>query len=331
MLLEKNIKWHLRLRHVVLIAFTLILALLASVFVYASQVKEVEIDNKGKKVIVKTMGKTVGDILRENEIKLDSDDIVEPKLDHMLGPLDSIAIRDAALETAHADSRSGISEAAYLVNNEEAVTGDGNEILQDKTTRTEKVIVIQEEVPYKTVKKANSNMKQGQTKVVKAGKDGLVEKSYQVVYRDGKEVSRKLLGKKVVSKSVDKLVEYGTASMLLTSRGDNIRYKKCLVMSATAYDASYESTGKSPGHPEFGITATGIRAKRGVVAVDPRVIPLGTRLYIESMQKGVSSYGYAVAADTGGAIKGNKIDLFFETSKEVNNWGRRNVKVYILE
>ena len=66
------------------------------------------------------------------------------------------------------------------------------------------------------------------------------------------------------------------------------------------------------------------------MAVDPRVIPLGTRLYVQSLD-GSSDYGFAVAEDTGGAIKGNKIDLFFETAEQVRQFGRRRVKVYILD
>lgn len=75
------------------------------------------------------------------------------------------------------------------------------------------------------------------------------------------------------------------------------------------------------GCDEF--TATGARATRGVVAVDPDVIPLGTRLYIPG-------YGYATAADTGGAIKGDRIDLCFDTRSECMIWGRRTLEIIIL-
>jgi 3D (Asp-Asp-Asp) domain-containing protein len=67
-----------------------------------------------------------------------------------------------------------------------------------------------------------------------------------------------------------------------------------------------------------------MQAKQGVIAVDPRIIPLGTRVYVDG-------YGYALAADTGGAIKGNKIDVCFETHDEALRWGMRNTKVYVLE
>lgn len=93
-----------------------------------------------------------------------------------------------------------------------------------------------------------------------------------------------------------------------------IKNSQSLVVIASAY-----APGAGAGH----ITAIGKRARRGIVAVDPRVIPLGTKLYIPG-------YGYGVAADTGGAIKGNRIDLCFDTREEAINWGRRRVVVYII-
>jgi 3D (Asp-Asp-Asp) domain-containing protein len=89
-------------------------------------------------------------------------------------------------------------------------------------------------------------------------------------------------------------------------------------MIATAYTQSVEE-GTSDG-----ITKSGVPVERGIVAVDPRVIPLGTKLYIEG-------YGDAVALDIGGAIKGNRIDLFMESKKDAFEWGRRKVNVYIIE
>ncbi|EGD50148.1 3D domain-containing protein [Thermoanaerobacter ethanolicus JW 200] len=95
----------------------------------------------------------------------------------------------------------------------------------------------------------------------------------------------------------------GTLGVFTTSRGETFRYREIRTMVATAYTNSVTDTGKKPGDPNYGITATGTKATRGVIAVDPRVIPLGTRLYVEG-------YGFGIAADTGGAIKGDKIDVF---------------------
>lgn len=97
---------------------------------------------------------------------------------------------------------------------------------------------------------------------------------------------------------------------------------------ATGYTAGYESTGKSPGHPEFGITYSGVKVTRDLystVAADLNVFPIGTILFIPG-------YGYGVVADKGGAIKGNKVDLYYETVEDVyEKWGKKKVEVYVVE
>ncbi|WP_425540088.1 cell wall-binding repeat-containing protein [Microaceticoccus formicicus] len=103
------------------------------------------------------------------------------------------------------------------------------------------------------------------------------------------------------------------------------KYKQIIRMNSTSYDASPESNG--PWGP---ITALGTNLRPGVVAVDPKVIPLKTELYVTSTDEW-PSYGMAIAEDTGGAIKGNKIDLFYESSETVHKYGRRDVIVYVLE
>lgn len=118
--------------------------------------------------------------------------------------------------------------------------------------------------------------------------------------------------------------------VLEASDGTLIEYEGILQLEATAYCACYNCCGKYPGNKWYGITATGTKAKVGTIAVDPKVIPLGTKVYIEGLN-GAKNYGYAVAEDTGGAIKGNIIDLYFNTHNETINWGRQQVNVYILK
>ena len=100
-----------------------------------------------------------------------------------------------------------------------------------------------------------------------------------------------------------------------------------VVVTATGYTAGVESTGKRPGDRGYGITYSGVKVRRGVVstiAADPKVFPIGTLLYIPG-------YGYGVVADTGKLIKGNRIDLYFETPGQVyREWGKRTVKVDVL-
>lgn len=97
---------------------------------------------------------------------------------------------------------------------------------------------------------------------------------------------------------------------------------------ATGYTAGAESTGKSPGHPNYGITFSGLEVQRdelSTIAADPKFLPLGTVLYIPN-------YGYGIVADTGSAIKGNKIDLYYETVDEVfSQWGKKEIDVFVIE
>lgn len=104
-------------------------------------------------------------------------------------------------------------------------------------------------------------------------------------------------------------------------------YEKTNVL-ATGYTAGVESTGKGPSHPSYGITYSGVKVKRDLystIAADLNVFPIGTILYIPE-------YGYGVVADKGGAIKGNKVDLFYETVEDVyNEWGKKRVDVYVIK
>lgn len=103
-----------------------------------------------------------------------------------------------------------------------------------------------------------------------------------------------------------------------------------LKVTATGYTAGYESTGKTSKHPQYGITYSGVKVRRdknavSTIAADPKVLPLGSILYIPG-------YGYAVVADTGSAIKGRKIDLYFATTKQVyKEWGKKTVVVQLIK
>ena len=118
---------------------------------------------------------------------------------------------------------------------------------------------------------------------------------------------------KVVSKEQEK-----TPETVETVKSGELNYSKVLTMNATSYtDDPAENGG-------YSTTRMGTPLRYGVVAVDPSVIPLGTKLYVEG-------YGYAVAEDTGGAIKGNRIDVCYTDKAKAHAFGRRNVKVYILK
>ena len=187
-------------------------------------------------------------------------------------------------------------------------------------------ITVSEATAYKTRKIPSPDHNVGYSAVISAGKNGEARNSYKLIRRDGEEVSRELISSETISEPVDEVVKYGIYNTkVVAASAAELSYSKVLECSASAYDP-YPDGGAGTGR-----TATGRPARYGVVAVDPRVIPLGSLLYIESADNGGSwSYGYAIAADTGGAIKGNKIDLCFNSRSECYQFGRRTAKVYIL-
>ena len=145
----------------------------------------------------------------------------------------------------------------------------------------------------------------------------------RVIYEDGVEVARELISTERVEDPVDELIEVGTLSSVSTSRG-SMYYTQHISAEATAYCSCTSCTGGGSG-----LTASGIPVNRdpngySTVAVDPNVIPLGTKLYIPG-------YGLAIAADTGGAIKGNKVDLFHNSHSEALSFGRQSIEVYVLK
>lgn len=115
-----------------------------------------------------------------------------------------------------------------------------------------------------------------------------------------------------IKREQDKLGQKGEAHPLIVAARSLISTKKVVHMTATAYTHT--------GNPTY----TGVYPRIGTIAVDPKVIPLGSRMWVEG-------YGYGIAQDTGGSIKGNKIDVFMDTKQECLNWGRKKVKVFLIE
>lgn len=193
-----------------------------------------------------------------------------------------------------------------------------------------KVIEKEVEAPFKTIKKKNKELTHKQSRILVQGVNGKNKVKCKEYYAGDKLIKEEVIHVETIVKPIDQVFEEGTKDVFTNDRGD-FTARKAIKMVATAYEAGPRSTGKRPGDKGYGITASGARAKRGTVAVDPRVIPLGTKLYVKSLTPGVPDYGFAIAQDTGGAIKGNKIDLFMDTVWECLQFGRRPVMVYILQ
>jgi uncharacterized protein YabE (DUF348 family) len=295
---------------------------------------ELVIDNQSQKVW--TTVKTVDALFKNQNIAVSEHDKINPGLDADLKK-DMKIVVDKAFQLTLNDGgteqqvwSTSTTVADFLKSQkvtlneldrvepgmEETITADS----VVNVVRVEKVTdVVEESVAYAVVKKKDSSIDKGKEKVVSAGEEGKVAKHYEVVLENGKEVSRDLIKTETLKDSKERVVAVGTREIVQqVSRGTGNVVKEFYV-SSTAYTAYCSGCS--------GYTATGINLRANpnvkVIAVDPSVIPLGTKVYVEG-------YGYAIAADKGTSIKGNKIDVFFPEKSQAYRWGQRKVKIQIL-
>ncbi|MCL2574132.1 MAG: 3D domain-containing protein [Defluviitaleaceae bacterium] len=184
-----------------------------------------------------------------------------------------------------------------------------------------------ENVDYETIYTYDDELLKGTREVYQFGALGGRQISTQVTYIGGIPYSSTVLLDEMLWQPINAQVNIGThlpPGHAISACGEVFAYTRAFLAEATAYTLDFASTGRHPGDPLFGVTASGMMAQVGVVAVDTNVIPFHTRLYIEG-------YGFAIAGDRGGAIRGDKVDLFFDTREEVFNFGRRHINVWILD
>lgn len=194
----------------------------------------------------------------------------------------------------------------------------------DLTSITEKKTTKTETIAYDTEIRENPDLEEGKEKVLQEGKDGELSIITKENYSGAKLISSEVVGELVTKEAKNKIIERGTKKEELPIVELKKEPANVTVSAAGNNSLNVVATGYTPGDPGCtGITYTGTKASRGTIAVDPKVIPFGTKLYIPG-------YGYGVAADTGGAIKGNKIDLCYETRAEALNWGIKNITVYVV-
>lgn len=328
------------LRYAKLAAVIMACLVLTTSLVYGWMKKDIVISDAGKKIEISTFKNTVKDVLKEEAIEIGPYDEMSIAETEKLKDGLSISIQRAKkvsiktkdssifIYTTTDTVEGALKEAEVLVGSKDRVEPAMNSLLQDEmqvsVIRVEEKLATQKvQMEFTNEVKRNESLAKGFVNVVKQGQQGQKEVTIKTVYEDGKEVSKKIVSEQVIQQPVNGIIEEGVKTTLVTSRGQ-LNFTRALKMSSTAYDATFESCGKKPGDPQYGITYTGLRVRPGIVAVDPRVIPLGTWLYVEG-------YGEALAADIGGAIKGNKIDLYFESPSDVSKYGRRPVKVYVLD
>jgi len=329
-------------RKQLLIVLFALLFLLTSFSIVIAKERTISIVDGYRTLTAPIKSQTIGDLLKEQGIKLNTKDKVNVSLTENTESVPEVII-DRALkvhvcvdgQTSPLHTRARIvsevlSECGITLSEADIVSPDKNAAVSDDmtitvTNREIKNETITEAIPFSSVTKKTSSLVKGDKKVTQKGQSGARELTYKITYQSGNEASRELVSNVVAKEAVDEVTEIGTASKSssyeTSANGSKpFNYSRVLSCHATAYDPSCGST-----------TSSGRHAQKGIVAVDPRVIPLGTRLYIESADGGKSwVYGYCIAGDTGGAIKNNKVDLFFNSRSEAISFGTSDATIYVL-
>ena len=303
------------------------------------QAKKITISVDGNQSSLWTTEKLVKNILEEANIEVTEHDVVSASLDTEVGADNKIDIQKAfqltlvdGLEERQVWSTS--TTVANFLKQQEINLGEYDRVNKkqedvitpnDKiaVVRVEKVTdVVEESINFATEKKNDSSILKGKEKVVKEGKPGKVERTYEVIKENGKEITRTLQSENVVAKAENKVIAVGTKVVTASVSRSNSAAPasgKEFYVTATAYTPFCNGCS--------GITATGINLRANselkLIAVDPSVIKLGSKVWVEG-------YGYAIAGDTGGAIKGNKIDILVQTKAQASAWGRKKVRIKVL-
>lgn len=305
------------------------------------QARQIEITVDGEIQTLTTTDDLVSEILAKANVSVTEHDAITPAADAEVGPKNKIAIEKAfevtlldgneekkvwSTSTTVADFLKlyniQLSEFDRVKQKMDELVVPNSEI---QVVRVEKVTdVVEEETNFAVETKKEDSLLKGKEKVVQDGVNGTVSRTYEVVKENGKEVSRNMVNEKIIKEPTKKVVAVGTKVVTASvSRGANSSATpstgKEFYVTATAYTANCNGCS--------GVTATGVNLKSNpnlkIIAVDPGVIPLGSKVWVEG-------YGYAVAGDTGGAIKGNKIDVFMPSKSKAYDFGRQKVRVKVL-
>jgi len=185
----------------------------------------------------------------------------------------------------------------------------------------EEILTDQQLIPFDTTYQALPNVEIDNLQLVQAGMPGVRRKLTRVRYENGVEVARVAESEAQVQKPIPRIIGYGSNVVLRTldTPDGPLEYWRSYTMYATSYAAKF--TNRTPGTSSYGRTASGKILTKGLVAIDRRLIPFGTRMY-------VPGYGLAEAADTGSGVKGRFIDLGFDDFN-YENW-HWPVTVYFL-
>ncbi len=347
------------MRRRVIVPIALITAVCLTLgIVYSVSAKEITITEineftglKSSQKVV-TTGGNVEEVLRDRGLYVGEDDRLNVPPDKQVCDNDDIILTrgkrvtikvgdtESVATVTKADATDALVEAGYTPGVYDSITTDGDTIELVSVSHTEETTTetIAREVTYVD----DPDLPQGSEVVIDEGEDGVKEIQHKVTYLNGAETERTTTGESVTEEPRSKVIARGTAvptpepepapapktrteGAAVSDDGGTIngyRYRKKYTMTATAYtDSPSENAG-------YTVSAMGNRLRYGVVAVDPNVIPLGSTVYVTAPD-GSWVYGVASAEDTGGAIRGNRIDLCYPSG--ASGFGRRSCVVYVLE
>lgn len=294
--------------------------------------KEISILDHQKEILIKTRKDTISEVLKEQNITLKPKDRIIPSLDTKIkenmkikiqrakpvtiidgGKKQEILTTDIKVEAILKDAKIQLGKRDKVEPKRISKIGKDRKIQIVRVTQ--KNMIEEQPIQYRTQKQLTEQLDIGNTKIVKRGENGLKRRQVKVTYEDGREIKRELIQEEIAIEPKDQVIQVGMNDTINTSRGST-RFQKAMVVTATAYCPT------DPGVD--GITSVGARLQRGVIAVDPSVIPYHTKIYIPG-------YGFGEALDTGGAIKGSRIDLAMGSRQEALQYGRKQVKIYLLK
>jgi len=323
--------------------------------------KSITIIENGKSTVLTTKTSNVLGFLEEQDIYIGPHDRLSMQATDILEEGSTLVIDRAVGVTVQAD---GEAHVAYTTEDTVADVVDSLDIdlaehdrvspslstaLQEGMTVSvvrvrKEVTQTQYPIAFKVVQKDNADLEEGKKKVVTPGKNGLVVFKTERVYEDGKLVSREMIEKTVAKPAVQQVVAVGTKkkaevaalsydgkpstgeARVVKLNGKSVKIKRLLSnVTLTAYSAGVASTGKAKGDEGYGVTSSGAYVKEGrTIAVDPRVVPMGWWVYIEGI-------GFRRAEDTGSAVKGKKIDIYYDSEAHANKFGlKRGYTVYVI-
>lgn len=298
----------------------------------------ITIDNCGEEQTISLAKGTVEEVLNRTGITLAENQSVTPSLNTVITGDMNIYVYNSkniklttngtemTVKAPEGTVENALNILGYEITDDDILNVDKNAQIEDDMKITLKKVTYVDEkstekISYKTVEKDSDDIMTGESEVSQKGVDGEKEVTKRCKYIDGKYDSTKVIDEKVTKEPVDKIVLNGTKRGTTTdTSGAPVSYSYMVSGSGTAYTAA-------PG----ALTATGVPVYEGGVAVNPAIIPYGSKLYIEAAD-GSHVYGYATAIDTGGALMDGSaiVDLFYFSYDDCVSFGRRDVNVYVL-